>query len=480
MFLNIIKKYQSLSIQIRATIWFLFCSILQKGISVITTPIFTRLLSVSEYGEYNVFNSWLGIVTVFVCLQMYYGVYTQGLVKFEEERKQFSSALQGLTFSLVCVWTIIYLIIKDTINNLLSLTTVQMLGMFLLIWSTSIFNFWAAEQRVDYKYKNLVIITIITTILKPVIGIVLVINCDDKVTARIWGLAIVEFFCYLCLFISQMKRGKVFYSKRIWKYALGFSIPLIPHYLSQTVLSSSDRIMIKKLVGSEEAGMYALAYSISLLMTLVNTAVLQTLSPWVYKKIKHKQAPQIRKVIYVALIIIASANLLLILCAPEIIKVFAPDEYADSLFCIPPIAMSVFFIFMYSLYSYFEFYFEKKFCIVISTAFAAIVNIALNYIGINMFGYKAAAYTTLICYNIYAFMHYLFMKSICKQYDVGGTPYNGKTLMCISISFMTLGFVLMLIYNHIVLRYSIALLFFILLFLFRKRLSNIFKYIKET
>ena len=39
------EKYKNFPVQVRASFWFLICSFLQRGISVITTPIFTRLLS---------------------------------------------------------------------------------------------------------------------------------------------------------------------------------------------------------------------------------------------------------------------------------------------------------------------------------------------------------------------------------------------------------------------------------------------------
>ena len=77
------KKYRSMPVQVKASLWFLICSFLQKGISTVSTPIFTRLLSTAEYGQYNVFNSWLGIITIFVTLNLSAGVYTQGLVKFD-------------------------------------------------------------------------------------------------------------------------------------------------------------------------------------------------------------------------------------------------------------------------------------------------------------------------------------------------------------------------------------------------------------
>ena len=94
---GLLKKYRGIPVQVKASFWFLICAFLQKGISMLTTPIFTRLLSTAEYGQYNVFNSWLSIVTIFVSLDLAAGVYTQGLIKFEPERKVYSSSLQGLT-----------------------------------------------------------------------------------------------------------------------------------------------------------------------------------------------------------------------------------------------------------------------------------------------------------------------------------------------------------------------------------------------
>ena len=193
---KLMNKYKSLPVQVRASFWFLICAFLQRGISTITTPIFTRLLSTAEYGQYSVFNSWLGIITVLVTLNLYSGVYTQGLVKFDNQRKKYSSSLQGLVFTLTCVWTVVYALFYEFWNSVFSLTTVQMLAMLVMIWATAAFQFWSVEQRVDFKYHALVAVTIIISIAKPVIGIIFVLLADDKVTARILGLALVELIGY--------------------------------------------------------------------------------------------------------------------------------------------------------------------------------------------------------------------------------------------------------------------------------------------
>lgn len=468
--MKLIEKYRGLSIKLKASFWFLICSFLQKGISLITTPIFTRLLSTTEYGQYNVFNSWLSIITIFVSFNLYQGVYAQGVVKFEKERSVFSSSLQGLTLTLVCSWTAVYLVFHDFFNNLLNLTTIQMLCMMLMIWASSVFNFWATEQRVEFKYRALVIVSILLSILKPTLGILLVINSDDKVTARIVGLAIVEVIGYTPFFIIQMKNGKKFFSKKFWKYSISFNAPLLLHYLSGIILSNSDRIMIEKMCGASDAGIYSLAYSIALIMTLFNSSLAQTISPWFYQKIKANDIESISSVAYVTLVIIASVNLILIAFAPEVVRIFAPMEYYDAMWVIPPVSMSVYFMFSYDLFAKFAFYYGKTKFIMIASSLSAIFNIMLNYVFISIFGYIAASYTTLICYIIYSMSHYFFMTRICRKYFNINSPYNFKIILLISIVFLIIGSILFVSYNFIILRYLILLTIITVVLIFRRRI----------
>ena len=452
-----LQKYKTIPIQVKASLWFLICSFLQKGISILTTPIFTRLLSTAEYGQYNVFSSWMGILTVFVTLRLTGGIYEQGIVKFEEDKSKFISSMQGLLITLIFFWTSIYLLFNQFWNQLFSLTTVQMLAMLLMMWLTCVFDFWAIEQRVILNYKKLVCLTITVAIIKPIIEIIFVINAENRVLARILGWLLIEVIAYTGLFISQMLRGKQFFSKFYWRYALAFNIPLIPHYLSQTILNTSDRIMITNLVGDSEAGIYSLAYTLSMVLALINTSLLSTIGPWIYKKIKLKEVEDIAGIAYISLVLVAGVNLVLIAFAPEVVRIFAPVEYLDAIWVIPPVVMSVFFMFCYDLFAKFQFYFEKSHYILIASLIGAILNIVLNYIFIPIFGYYAAGYTTLFCYIVYVVAHYIFMQKVCKENLDGVKVYDIRILMGISIVFMVIGFSFMITYSNLVIRYLLLI-----------------------
>lgn len=473
-----IEKYKKMPIQVRASIWFLICGFLQKAIIALTTPIFTRLMSTDVFGQYSVYNSWYLILNIIISLNLCGGFFMQGLVKFDK-KEEFTSSLLGLTSVLVVFWFVIYLLFRPYINQFTKLDTFKMLIMFITILLNATFNFWAICQRVEYLYIKLVVVTLIITIGGPVLGIILFNYMTDKVLARLIGSLVIEFIIYTPLYVKIMTLGRKFYDKSIWLYGLKLGLPLVPHYLAQNILNSADRIMIQKMVGDSESGIYSLAYSLSLMMTLFSSSLLQTIEPWIYKKIKSEDTEDIPNIAYSTLIFVGLINLILILFAPEIVRIFAPSSYYDAIWIIPPVSMSVFFMYMYSFFATFEFYYEKSSYIASGTIIGALLNVVLNYVFINAFGYYAAGYTTLVCYVIYAFMHFLIMDKICKK-EINKKIYNNKILLIISIIFVCFGFFVEFLYNYFFMRMIFVGIVFILFIVkrsvfitFMKKIINI-------
>ena len=95
---KVIKIYNNLNIGVKASFWFTFCNFFQKGISMLSIPIFTRLMNTEQYGMYSVYQSWYSILTIIVTLNLFAGVYNRGLVKYEDDRNGFTSSMLGLSF----------------------------------------------------------------------------------------------------------------------------------------------------------------------------------------------------------------------------------------------------------------------------------------------------------------------------------------------------------------------------------------------
>ncbi|MDT2459465.1 lipopolysaccharide biosynthesis protein [Enterococcus avium] len=464
---NTKKAYIRMSAPVKASLWFTICSILQKGITLLSTPIFTRLLTTEQYGVYSVYQAWYFIINIFATLNLYLGVYNNGMTKFPEDRNRFTSSMLGLSTTITMIFFVVYLFGQKFWTGLFDLSPFYLYAMFIAFLFTSAYNFWSTSQRFDYKYKKLVIITIVMAIATPVSGIIGVLITEHKAEARVFTYVLVQSLIGLILYVFIMKKGKCYYSKEYWKYGLAFNIPLIPHYLSTMVLNQSDRIMINNMVGSGEAAIYSVAYQVSMMMTIITTAINNSYVPYTFKELRAKRTEGVRRSSNFLLILVGCACLLATAFGPEIIRVFASKEYYDAIWVIPPVSISVYFMFLYPLFANVEFYFEKTKFVAIASTLAAILNLGLNYVFIPIYGYYATGYTTLASYIVYSCAHMYYYKKIMKREFGKKDLYDLKFIFVFSIFLLISMLLMTIVYKYIVLRYSIILIILIILFINR-------------
>lgn len=74
-----------------------------------------------------------------------------------------------------------------------------------------------------------------------------------------------------------------------------YSLPIVPHGISQVLLSQFDRIMIRAIVGNSEAGIYSLAGNIKLILTIITDSIGTTWQTWFYEQIQERKVYKIQK-----------------------------------------------------------------------------------------------------------------------------------------------------------------------------------------
>lgn len=460
---RLVLKYDNLSAPVKASLWFTICNIAQKGIALICTPIFTRILTTQQYGVYTIYQSWYQILTIFATLNLSAGVFNNGLTKYPEKKNVFISSLLGLSTTVTFIFFVVYIIHPEFWNNLLGLSTIFVVAMFAQLLFEPAYLFWSAEQRYCYKYRSLIFTTMIIAIGSPVLGIISVISTDYKAEARVLSFVLVQVVIGLFFFIRAFYNGKSFFNKFFWKYALAFSIPLIPHYLSMTILNQSDRIMIDKMVGTSEAAIYGIAYTLAMMMTIITGAINNSFIPYTYQNIKEKKYKDIGTNANYVLLLVAMGCIAAMAFGPELIKLFATDEYYNAIWVIPPVAAAVYFMFLYPLFANVEFYYEKTKFVMIASCSGALLNIILNYYFINIYGYLAAGYTTLICYIVFSFAHYFAYRRIVNTETGLERIYDIKFIVFLSFIVLLMMGLMLIGYSNSWIRLIILLSLLILL-----------------
>ena len=226
------RKYNSITVQAKSALWSIICSILQKGISFVTLPIFVHIMSADQLGTYTLYLSWFQTLSIVTSLYLYYGVLTNAMNKYEDDRDRYISSMQGLTITITLGFFLVFLATQDLWADLLQLPVTLIYLMFAEMLLAPALNFWTGRQRFEYRYKILVCITLLRCLLNPILGIVMVSGSESKTIARILSVIIVEIIFSGSLMLIQFVKGKCFIDLKYWKFALLLAIPLLPHYLA--------------------------------------------------------------------------------------------------------------------------------------------------------------------------------------------------------------------------------------------------------
>ena len=477
--MSIMKKYNELSPPVKASLWYTMCNIINKGMALLSTPIFTRVMSEEQYGQFSIFQSWVSILIIFTSLNIFLSGYQKGLILFSDDVDRFTSSQLGLIITITTIFLGIYVVAPAFWDGVLQLSPILMIAMFEELFFMPATELWSAKQRFDYKYKKYVILTIFMTAFSLGIGVIAVGLLSYKTEARVYVDMLAKSLVGMSLLLLLFHRGKTFYNKEYWKYALGFNLPLIPHYLSNYVLNQSDRLMIGRMVGAAQAAYYSVAYTISSMMLLITTAINNSLTPYIYKSIEAGKTRNIKKVANGLVVLIACLCVCVMAFAPEVIYVFAGRKYMDAIYVIPPISLSVLFIFLYSLFSTIEYYYEKTRWISMATCICAMLNLGLNFVFIRMYGYYAAGYTTLVCYIFLVYVHYLFYKKVLREKEIESEIYDIKLILAVSTGTLVLMLVLVVVYRNILIRYFMVLMIVAVAIINRSKIKNILLAVKN-
>ena len=479
---SLFDKYSNMSITVKSGIWFTLCNFVQKGISFITIPIFTRIMSTQEYGSYSVYTSWYSLIAIFATLNLSNFVFNKGMVKYSDDRDNFELSMFSLSSTITLILLGIYMLFRNNVNTQLDLTTPLMVCMFMQILTEPSVLYWTVRNRFEYKYKAVVFVTLSIAVLNPLVGIGLIKagTLGDAVLSRALSVTIVTSVFSIIIATRLIRKSGCFFSTKYWKYALAFNVPLIPHFLSQMILNQADRIMIKNICNASDAAIYSVAYSVGMAVLLFSQAIQQTYLPWLYQKLADKKYDKIPYTGNVFLIILAGINILVIAFAPEIIMIVGPETYRAAIWVMPPICGSVYFIFLQNLFANVEYYFEQTKLIAIVSVAVEVINIILNAMFIPQFGFIAAGYTTLICYIIHAFLHYAVMNVACKKNKLLiNNIFSIKIVLLISIIFCLLLVVITALYKWSILRYIFISALLLVALLFKKRIVSIINEMKQ-
>lgn len=438
---------------LKSGLWYIVSNFVVKGAAFLSTPIFARLMSMDDIGKFADIGAWIQILLIITSLELATSI-TLGRFEYPLQLDEFvSSVLLLNTITSVTIYAIV-LFFKDFFLELFKVDIITLHIMMLYCVFSPALEMIQIKNRVKFEYKLSTILSISSVLLSIVFSILLVISFENKLHGRLFGYYGFLILFNLGVYIYLLWSGKTI-TRKYWKFALSISIPMLVHALSGQLLVSCDRIMITRICGTSDNALYSVAYTAATVISVLWTSMHNAWSPWAYEQMDTGAVDRLKKASKPYILLFFAIVLCFLLVAPELMMIMGGEEYQTAVVVIPPVAIGIFFQFAYSIYVNIEFFYKKQKYTAVGTTIAAVINVILNLIFIPVFGYAAAAFTTLAGYVALFFIHFFIVFRMGKStwFD---TRYN---IAILTLSVLTIP-VLYILYNHNVIRWMIILLIF--------------------
>lgn len=364
-------------------------------VSFLLVSLYTAKLTTQEYGCYDLIITIITFITPFITL-----TFEESMFRFlidakskREEKSIITQTVVTILTMLAIACLIILLVIKIFSINTTKLFIPYVIAVVLM----ALMN---ALVRGLGKIKLYSLSNFILSVLTIVLNVVLILGTNLKVDGLLLSVIIANLV--MVLFLSIRLKLKEFINfklmnKKLMKEMLTYSIPLIPHSLSWTIINLSDRLIIAGALGTASNGIYAISNKFP---TIINTVYNYFAIAWkesAAKALHEEDSGQYYNKIYEALKnMVYSATVLVIAFVPFVFNILIKGGYQEAYLYIPILVFSVYFSNMASFYGGIFSAYKKTKIIGTTTLVSAIINLVIDIVFIKTIGIYAAAISTLL------------------------------------------------------------------------------------
>lgn len=388
--------------QLKNGLFYMLPVIVGNALPILTLPIFTRILSVEEFGVFALSQ----VYAIFVNGISNFGLtigYERNFYESEEKLKRAGLLFSTLAFviSTFLFFAVFTFIFKGPIAQLIIGSEKYN---YIIFWSycstgmTSLKAYYLIYLKNTENAKAYVWYTIDENLIGVALSLFMVAFLKIGVMGMIWGPLIASAVVFIVLSVRFMRQLPVVLNWELLKDSLRISLPLTPRIFFGVIGNQFDKYMIGLLSSVGGAGIYNLGQKIANIVFTFMTAIQNVFAPQVYKRMFEMDEETGGKSIGIYLTpfvyISISGALMVSLFSEEIIMLLTPKSYHGAIEIVSILSM------LFATYFFGkqpQLIYAKKTAI---TSWLTLIGIAMNILinipFISYWGVIGAAYGTLL------------------------------------------------------------------------------------
>ncbi|MCM3596579.1 oligosaccharide flippase family protein [Metabacillus idriensis] len=395
-------------------------SMITPAMGLILLPVYTSYLTPGEYGIITTIQALAGVLQLIMLLSLHGAIgrlYYEFLGKPKEQEKYLGSIfLFVLLFS--SALSIFLLVFKIFIGNLLfgSIPLDPFYVYFILIsFFTSLSSIYLSIIRVKERPWSLVGGYALKSLLLLFISLFVIIKMEMGASGALLAILIAEGAVLVFYFFNCKKDITFSISKSYIWMSLVYSIPLLPHTLSNWFIVASDRIILEKFISLDQLGYYALAAQISTVLRMLYMSINSAYVPRynLLKKLGKTASAEKMNIYFLAVILIT--GILAMMCSGFLLRLLASESFYPAQRFIPFLLIGEMFQGVNFIIAAKLLYYKKTGSVSASSFIAAALNIVVLLALIPFIGVWGAIVATIAAEGIRFGLNVMWLKRISRS-----------------------------------------------------------------
>lgn len=387
-------------------------AIVSRGLAIITIPIYTRALSTSDYGAFDLLMVFANLLNLTIALEV-----SQAVARFyaaeNDSVKRIGYASSAFWFTLLCYS--IFAVLGFTFSEQLASLVMGVDGLekcfqigVLYIWFNGLFLLLQNQFRWELRSKHFAIVSLIVALTTAATAIYLTLYKDLGLEGFMLGMlsGVILGVIYSLWFLRHT--FKAVFKLHLLLEMLRFSAPLVPSGIAVFLTTYIDRLMISRYLTLDDVGIYGIAFRLAAVIGVVMMGFQMALTPLIYSHYHKAETPmQLARIFRLFIAFSLLVVMALIVLARDILVLMTTPDYYDAsslmLFMVPAFLLSQMYIFAPGMAIA-----KKTYLILVLNIAAAFTSIVLNFAMIPWLELKGAAIANMLSY-LFLFSGYMYI-----------------------------------------------------------------------
>ncbi|MCO5316220.1 MAG: lipopolysaccharide biosynthesis protein [Solirubrobacterales bacterium] len=389
-------------------------SIISKLIAVALLPLYTRYLTPADYGAAEIMFG--AVVAASIVIRL--GV-IEALLRFYYKSGESPERVVSTSFAVLfwagLVSVLVLMPLAGPLSELLlgesdpTLARIAIAGLWVLTLSEYLLTLF----RLDERARPFFLVTMLSVLVTIPVTVILVVPLDLGAIGLLAGSYGTGVVTVTGLILYHRRRLSLLPDRPLLGRLLRFGLPTMPAELSLYSLSFIDRILIARMLGLKEAGLYSLAVKVSQGIAVLVRGFQLAFPPLAYSITDDDEARRAYSAVVTWFVAVMALVVSFVwLAAPWIVRIFAAPDFFPAAEVVGPVSAGAA---LYALY--------MVLLVVLgrtgrteynlpATLAGLVVNVALNLLLLPHWGIVGAGVALVASYFVVVVLMYVFTQRL--------------------------------------------------------------------